>query len=232
MANPREPKKTTPPLRHDWAAAFLSYLVPGLGQIFQGRVGKGVLFLVCVYALFFYGMHLGSWQNVYLPRVSNPAVDANPDPRINRKYPDFTISLKGISIPISFTVPKPIAYRVPFLGQFWVGVVVWPAIYQHVFYHERIYRNETDQEGEPNPTADPVFGKFMRTPSEEESNVLQNTGDKTWDLGWVYTVIAGVLNVLVIYDALVGPAFIPGSPAPADDEEKSKKTGAKDAARR
>ena len=39
---------------------LLSFLVPGLGQIYQGRVGKGVLFFVSIYALFFYGMYLGS----------------------------------------------------------------------------------------------------------------------------------------------------------------------------
>ena len=38
-------------------------------------------------------------------------------------------------------------------------------------------------------------------------NDLQRNGDKRWDLGWVYTIIAGVLNILVIYDALAGPAF-------------------------
>ena len=32
--------------------------------------------------------------------------------------------------------------------------------------------------------------------------------DKTPDLGWVYTVVAGMLNILVIYDAAVGPAFV------------------------
>ena len=59
----------------------------------------------------------------------------------------------------------------------------------------------------------------MRAPSLDKINQLQRDGDKTWDLGWVYTVIAGVLNVLVIYDALAGPAFRetkaapPGGPA-------------------
>ena len=28
------------------------------------------------------------------------------------------------------------------------------------------------------------------------------------ELAWVFTVIAGVLNILVIYDAVAGPAFI------------------------
>ena len=45
-------------------------------------------------------------------------------------------------------------------------------------------------------------------------NELQRDTDKTWDLGWVYTIIAGVLNVLVIYDALAGPAFRQAKAAP------------------
>ena len=54
---------------------------------------------------------------------------------------------------------------------------------------------------------------FQRTPSEDELNRLQRESDKTWDLGWVYTVIAGVLNILVIYDAFAGPAFAEGERA-------------------
>ena len=65
-------------------AGFLSYLVPGLGQIYQGRIGKGLLFLVCLYGMFFYGMALGSWKNVYLPdtardRNLNPLRAGSPD---------------------------------------------------------------------------------------------------------------------------------------------------------
>ena len=66
MANPATDKVQPP--ENAATAALLSYLVPGLGQIYQGRVGKGILFFVCVYTLFFYGMYLGSWQNVYLAR--------------------------------------------------------------------------------------------------------------------------------------------------------------------
>ena len=36
-------------------AAFLAWLVPGLGHIYQGRTGKGVLFFVCIVGTFFYG---------------------------------------------------------------------------------------------------------------------------------------------------------------------------------
>jgi hypothetical protein len=157
-----------PPVKLDYVAGLLSYLIPGLGQLTQGRVRKGLLYLICIYSLFFYGMYLGKGENVYLP-------DNHPDDR-------------GIS-----RLASDIYTRFQFVGQFPIGMVAWPAIYQYSAYDAR------DQ----NP---PMKG-WMRAPSMERINELQRDGDKTWDLGWVYTVIAGVLNVLVIYDALAGPAF-------------------------
>ena len=47
----------------------------------------------------------------------------------------------------------------------------------------------------------------MREPSGAAINALNNAGDKRLELAWVYTVIAGVLNILVIYDAVAGPAY-------------------------
>jgi hypothetical protein len=158
-------------------AGFLSLLVPGLGQIYQGRLGKGLLFLVCLYGLFFYGMALGSWKNVFLPD---------------------TASRGGSSNPWGLPVPAANLYnRLQYAGQFWIGLAAWPAIWQYINYDEH-------------QDAGPIFGTFQRTPSEDELNRLQREGDKTWDLGWVYTVIAGVLNILVIYDAFAGPAFLEG----------------------
>lgn len=154
-------------------AGFLSYLVPGLGQVYQGRTGKGLLFLVCLYGMFFYGMALGSWKNVYLPDTSR---DKNLNP---------------------WNLPAPLANvynRLHFAGQFWIGVAAWPAVYQYWT------ANREQKEGA-------LLGSLERTPNEEELNKLQREGDKSWDLGWVYTVIAGVLNILVIYDAFAGPAL-------------------------
>jgi hypothetical protein len=154
-------------------AGFLSYLVPGLGQIYQGKIGKGLLFLVCLYSMFFYGMALGSWKNVYLP-------DTARDKSLN-----------------PWNLPAPVANvynRLHFAGQFWIGVAAWPAVYQYWTF------GREHKEGT-------LLGNFERTPSEDELNRLQREGDKSWDLGWVYTVIAGVLNILVIYDAFAGPAL-------------------------
>jgi hypothetical protein len=168
--------------RRDWAAALLSYLVPGLGQIYQGRTVKGVLFLVCIYTLFLYGMALGHWKNVFLPAPARlPPVHIMP-----RGLLGSSGELTGLSAAI--------AHRVQFLGQFWIGVAAWPALWQYAHF-------------DPNQTGDRVLGDFQREPEEKVLNQLQNEDDKSWDLGWVFTVIAGVLNIMVIYDAFAGPAF-------------------------
>lgn len=170
-----------PPVPMDYLAGVLSYLVPGLGQITQGRVSKGLLYLVSLYSLFFYGMYLGSMKNVYLP--------------------DYHREERGTLTRLA----SDLYARFQFVGQFPIGIVVWPAIYQYCVY-------------DPGRNDDPPLNGWMRAPDLEEINRLQRDGDKTWDLGWVYTVIAGVLNVLVIYDAIAGPAFreVPATPSPPD----------------
>ena len=68
-----------PPVKLDPLAAFLSYLIPGLGQVYQGRVGKGLLFFFGLYLLFFYGMWMGQWRNVWLPERSSTAASTGSD---------------------------------------------------------------------------------------------------------------------------------------------------------
>ena len=170
-------------------AGFLSYLVPGLGQIYQGRTGKGILFFVCLYSMFFYGMALGSWRNVYLPDTARPNNPA---------------TIHWLPLPLAN-----LYNRLHFTGQFWIGIGAWPAIVQYATYDDR---QETGR----------YFGNFQRTPlHEEEITRLQRQGDKSWDLGWVYTVIAGVLNILVIYDAFAGPALADAEILPGSRKEEA-----------
>ena len=182
-ANPHDPPPD--PIRYDYLGAILSYLVPGLGQMTQGRWGKGILFLVALYALFFYGWVLGNKANVYIPNF----------------HPNEPKATSRLS--------SDLYARFQFVGQFPIGMAAWPAIYQYVV---------SDAPGEK-------LGGVMKSPTKRNDGVekdlndlndMQRNGDKTWDLGWVYTVIAGVLNVLVIYDALAGAAFreVRGLPAP------------------
>jgi hypothetical protein len=200
---------TSPPEFH-FLAAFLSYLIPGLGQIAQGRVGKGLLFFVCVLTLFYYGMYLGNWSNVYLP----DHLEANNNP--------WNLPRVGANL---YNRPQ-------FAAQVWVGVAAWPAIFQYIRYdpdaetgpllgsYQRApYEFRVLRPDKP-VGDDPADRKAARrrenlTPLEAlrdypgmTINEMQTNGDKTWDLGWIFTVIAGVLNVMVIYDALAGPAYV------------------------
>ena len=199
-------------------AGALSYLVPGLGQIMQGRVSKGVLFLVCVYALFFYGIYLGSRSVtlndrtyeasgvVYLPDVSDSTTQNSPLQRLASNLYN----------------------RPQFAGQFWVGVAAWPAIVQYLRYdrsaHDQVEQKYAESEKALTPgeaaskreeaaelerqMGHPLLGGFEREPSAANLNVIHNAGDKRLELAWVFTVIAGVLNILVIYDAVAGPAHV------------------------
>lgn len=190
-----------PPRHYSPMGAILSYLVPGLGQIYQGRVGKGLLFFVCLYGMFFYGMYLGRWSNVYIV-----------DERILGR-----MEVAGHQLPSTLSA---IGHRPQFAGQFWIGMAAWPAIWQYTHYDKT-------------QSMDPLLGRYQRMPLESKEtasrpvepgelllNDLQRDSDKSWDLAWVYTVIAGVLNILVIYDAFAGPAFVAGEePAPAAQPE-------------
>ncbi|MSQ96164.1 MAG: hypothetical protein EXR98_16650 [Gemmataceae bacterium] len=153
-------------------AAVLSYLIPGLGQIYQGRYGKGVLFMVSLLGMFLLGQAMGKWQNVYVPDARN-----QPGGRGNL--------ISGLMI------------RWHYGGQFWIGIAAWPALWQH--YGMTVPEKDTN----------PFWHNFQKTPEESEVNNFLRISDKTPDLGWVYTVIAGMLNLLVIYDAYVGPLPIP-----------------------
>jgi hypothetical protein len=186
------PDPPPPPVKLDFLAALLSYLVPGLGQVYQGRVGKGLMFFAGLYVLFFWGMAMGQWRNVWLPDPTNlPA------------YQLGGFNLTGVQ--------KAAAYRPQFLAQMWIGVAAWPAVFQYA-------RTEQPANTDVPPRPSPLFGTFMQAPNESKLNELQRNGNKRWDLGWVYTVIAGVLNLLVIYDALAGPLFRDGPAKPEEHE--------------
>src|SRR5262249_39054734 len=89
--------------------------------------------------------------------------------------------------------------RLPFLGQLPIGIVAWPAVLQYKGMMPERWRNVMNTPPENRNEFSDWKGKSL--------NELQSEGDKLWDLGWVYTVIAGVRNILVIYDAYAGPAF-------------------------
>ncbi|MFO0791376.1 MAG: DUF6677 family protein [Pirellulales bacterium] len=175
-------------------AAFLAWLIPGAGHLYQGRTGKGVLFFVCIVGTFVYGLYIGSGRVVYASTAD--------------------------------VVSRPFLDRWQYICQVGVGLPALPALVQR----ERI-RNEKA----------PLFGSFMRPPYDakfpppdrsyltspdqsDPSHTVEHPDELSkwnydhgeyFDIGTMFTVIAGLLNVLVIFDAYGGPLVI----APAEEKE-------------
>lgn len=169
------PPATPQPHEPSALAAFLSYLVPGLGQIYQGRYAKGFLFMISLLGMFSLGQAMGNWQNVYLPRSD----------------------VRGGVVNDLRLTPSSLLIRWHYIGQFCIGVYSWPALWQYF-------------DGPlPDRDAHPFWHEFQRAPEERKLNPFLVNSDKGPDLGWVYTVVAGMLNILVIYDAYAGPLLIP-----------------------
>lgn len=128
--------------RNPLAAAVLAWLVPGAGHLLQGRLGKALLYFVCVGGLYGYGLWLGTGKIVYY--------------RWDQKE-----------------------WSWPYLAQCGVGAAALPAL----------NRDTTS------PSWDDALDQLHR---EKGRDI---------DLARLFTIVAGLLNMLVIFDAFAGPAL-------------------------
>lgn len=142
-------------LGNPYLAAFLAWLVPGLGHFYQGRYGKALLFAICIHGLFWTGFAEGAWKVVWL--------------RWDKQEKSWS-----------------------YLAQFGVGLAALPALANSP--EQRVWL--------PEP-----IKSFELPPTEEELNELHLNLGKRMDIAIIYTIIAGLLNYFVIYDALAGPAL-------------------------
>ncbi|HWB08720.1 MAG TPA: DUF6677 family protein [Pirellulales bacterium] len=166
-------------------AAFLAWLIPGMGHWYQGRRHKAVLFFVCILGTFFYGLYLGEGRVVYASMRDNDR-------------------------------------RLPYLCQVGVGLPALPALIQakrKVPFQVPIFKDK-DFMAPPKEVLPPGS---MRT---DDLDRLHKRLHRYWELGTVYTMIAGLLNILAIYDAWGGPAF--STPAKKDEDDKPDDSGGKE----
>ena len=172
MSSAPNASMTPTPQEPSALAAFLSYLIPGLGQIYQQRYGKGLLFMVSLLGMFMLGQAMGRWQNVYVPRDDGQGRQAN--------------------------LVNSLVNRWHYVGQFWIGAAAWPAL----LHYFSVIAPPPEEGGGT------FLQNYQHTPNERRLNEILVNSDKTPDLGWVYTVIAGMLNILVMYDAYAGPVVL------------------------
>ena len=170
-------------LKNPALAGFYSWLIPGWGQIYQGRTTKGILFFLCVVPTFVFGCYLGSDAEV------------------------------GVARNVYYSW-RPGNLRIEFLAQACIGSAAIPAGFQAM----RL-----------NSGHQPPLGRFMAPPQLERGDRTGVAPTQTdimkrlhfyYDFGAVLTVIAGLMNLLVIFDAVDGPAVY--------RKEEKKQTAASD----
>lgn len=108
-------------------------------------------------------------------------------------------------------------FRLHYLGQFWVGLPAWPALIQATLIH---YGQVPLFNGFMSPPLlDPSMQGELRDVMQEVArriNALHQKYGGLKEIGDIYTTVAGLLNILVIYDAFEGPAHQePPEEAPA-----------------
>lgn len=169
-------------LKQPWLAALLGWLVPGLGHLYQGRTGKGLLFFVCVMGSFWYGMYLGNGHVVYA---------STPGQELRWQY-YCQLGAGGVALPALLQRSRVLQGKPP-IGQ-------------------------SDDPAASRPWYAPPRNQPIRTKDDSGNISLQPNELSRWvvdsnpyfEIGTVYTMIAGLLNLLVVCDAYAGPLVIRG----------------------
>jgi hypothetical protein len=109
--------------------------------------------------------------------------------------------------------------RWPFAMQIGVGLPASPAVVQLL--------SRPPQDREPGAVPPPaILGGWMAPPdTRDELNLWNRELGTRYDLALLYTVIAGLLNWLAIYDAAAGPAFSEPAEEKKDGKSKDDKDG-------
>ena len=178
-------------LREPGWAAFLAWVWPGAGHLYQRRYAKGILFMVCILAIYTFGLIIGRGHVVYASWTKDDK-------------------------------------RWHYLCQAGVGLPALPALWQaHLVFSPPTHDGREDK-------PKPWWNGFMAPPEQpvepERDDELARWHaalGADFELGTLYTMLAGLLNILVIYDALAGPFPMAtekkeeeGQPEPGTDQAK------------
>jgi hypothetical protein len=192
---PDAPQQTDPPavdLKDATLAALLAWLLPGLGHWYQGRRGKAVLFFVSIMGLFCYGLYLGG--------SNKPCVDGR--------------GKIGFGRAVYFAWQKD-DRRLPYLCQIGVGLPALPALVQANWMNRHQKVAWDGFMAPPRPNDLPRDDKNYNQPTAHDLNYVLN---RYFELAGFFTMVAGLLNVLAIYDAWAGPVVMQ-PPAKKEEEE-------------
>lgn len=178
-------------LRNPAAAAALSWLVPGLGQLYQGRRTKGGLFMGSLLIALFVGLWLGEGRVVYASWRGGESRLAF--------LGQAGIGLVAVPAMLqSWRLGGPA--REPFLGSSWFAPPLQEGQYVSAAYAEKLVRSDAGIDRSAFLDRPP-----LRQCSIDQLSLWHQRLGRWFDIGTLYTVIAGLLNLLVVYDAWAGP---------------------------
>ncbi len=177
-------------LRTPQLAGLLAWAFPGAGHLYQRRYFKGAVIGVSIWSVLLFGLFAGSYRE----ELSNGATRYHFARNVYCSWRDGD-------------------KRLYFIPQACIGAIAVPAWLQA--------RNPVD-------ATDGVLTTAFAPPrisSESSTRANQPSYDElvcrlhSWlDVSTIYTVVAGLLNILAIFDALGGAA-----PQPVEEEERTKK---------
>ena len=206
-------------LKDQYWATFLAWLLPGAGHIYQGRYAKGLLFMICILSTFLFGLGLGRGRCVY-------ATDSTG--KLNYYY----IGQAAVGLP---ALPAVVQSMKTSGGNdpFFELCERFPADFGvtkfrfHKINREKPGESETDiprnvtlKDGLMAPPAGPAY--------EDKADTLAMWHfdyKHMFELGVLYTFVAGLLNLLAIYDAFCGPAIVTATQKEEIENRKKKKKG-------
>ena len=116
---------------------------------------------------------------------------------------------------IVYTTWNPDEYRIQFPAQMGVGIPAFPAAVQGW-----VRRKDDKRDGFVPDKADWKWTSFMAPPAgRAELDSWHLAASAGFELGTLFTAVAGLLNLLAVFDAYAGPM-----PLPTADERRKKKT--------
>lgn len=183
-------------LRSPGVAAVLSWLIPGLGQLYQGRTFKGTIFLVTLVGTFLAGMWLGGGNVVY----------ASWRPGEKRWAFLGQAGIGAAAIPaliqssaVNGSARQPLA-NIPWL----VPPLVRGQEVSEAFA-ERLVATDSDVAATDFRRHAGLGMRYEPRHAGGQLSLWHRRLGRFFDIGTLYTMLAGLLNLLVVYDAWAGP---------------------------
>ena len=206
-------------LKNQYLAAFLAWLIPGAGHLYQKRYPKGLLFMVCILSTFAFGLFFSDGRCVYATDSAG---------KLNYYYiGQFAVGLPAL--PAIVQSVKTSGGEDPFFEL----CERYPADFANQeLAFTKIDRSKPGESFEDIPRSETLKDGFMAPPA---GPIRESTRDtlgmwhfdykQKFEMAVLYTFVAGLLNVLAIYDAFCGPAIVTAFQQEEMENRKKKKKG-------